>query len=145
MSTVFDSVEWDDPMSAPTEEEIAAVENSVNVNLPADFIEFCEQYHGGYPDPDEIEVEGFGTTMVNSILPFVDVPDERIRSIATVADAVDGLSPKLVPFAFEPGGNYFCFDYRSDTPKVVFWHHEQNTVFDVCASFTEFVEILANS
>ncbi|MEO1530399.1 MAG: SMI1/KNR4 family protein [Planctomycetota bacterium] len=145
MSEVFESVDWDDPIPAPSQEEIAAVERVLGVQLPSDFIEFCRHYHGGFPDPDEIEVEGFGTTMVNSIIPFVDVPDERIRSIVSVVEAVEGLHHKLVPFAVEPGGNYFCFDYRSANQKVVFWFHEQSTIFDVCDSFTEFVEILANA
>ena len=125
MSAMFDAIDWSDPMPAPRQDEISSVEETVGAQIPADFVKFCQQYHGGYPDPDEIEVEGFGRTMVDQILPFVDDPAERIRSIATVFEAVDGLTPGLIPFASEPGGNYFCFDSRSGRQKIVFGFHEQ--------------------
>ena len=35
---------------------------------------------------------------------------------------------KIIAFAVDPFGNYFCFDYRqdpkTDNPPVVFWNHE---------------------
>ena len=145
MSKSFDSVEWQDPMPAPSQEDIAFVERTVGVKLPSDFKDFCWHYHGGFPDPDEIEIAGFGRTLVNQVLPFVDDNKEGIRSIASVSKDVEGLTEGLVPFAEEPGGNYFCFDCRSGKQNVVFWFHEQNTVFEICDSFTEFVEILAES
>ncbi|SDW16484.1 SMI1-KNR4 cell-wall [Marininema mesophilum] len=37
-----------------------------------------------------------------------------------------GLPNKVIPVAVDPGGNYFCFDFRiSEThPSIVFFDHE---------------------
>ena len=102
MSESFDSIDWQDPMPAPSQKDIAFVEGTVGQKLPSDFKDFCRLYHGGFPDPDEIEIEGFGRTMVNQVLPFVDDPKESIRSIASVSNDVEGLTEGLIPFASEP-------------------------------------------
>ena len=57
-----------------------------------------------------------------------------------------GLSPHIIPFGEDGGGNYVCFDYRrSNIPEVVFYFHElpgDDGVMKVCDTFEEFLERL---
>ena len=142
----FDAIEWSDPMPPPSSDKVAATERLAAFKFPADFLEFCDTFHGGFPDPDEIEVVGFGRTMINQVLPFDDDEEESIRSIGTVFAAVEGLPEGLVPFASEPGGNYFCFSAgHTGDMEIVFWFHEENRVLPVCGTFSEFVELISES
>jgi len=142
----FDAIEWTDPMSPPSSDKVASTEELVGFEFPADFLAFCDTFHGGFPDPDEIEVDGFGRTMVNQVLPFDDDEEESIRSIGTVFAAVEGLPEGLFPFASEPGGNYFCFVTRQNGgTEIVFWFHEENRVLPVCGTFSEFIELISES
>jgi hypothetical protein len=53
--------------------------------------------------------------------------------------------------ASEPGGCYFCFDFRADPdrPRVVFWDHDRadetnrdEALVPIADSFTQFLELL---
>lgn len=56
----------------------------------------------------------------------------------------------ILPFADDPGGYFFCFDYRNqkDNPSIVLWIRENTEEFDivkVADSFEEFINNLKSS
>ena len=58
----------------------------------------------------------------------------------------------IVPFARDGGGNFVCFDYRSNpktnNPPIVYWNHEADIGKDVsfiAKNFDEFISMLKES
>lgn len=53
-------------------------------------------------------------------------------------------SKGYIPFGRDPGGNNFCFDFSNPekSPKIVFWNHEIDSIYEVAETFTDFIELL---
>lgn len=127
-----------------SEDEIAAVESSLNIRFPEDYIECAKNSHGGNPSMQVYNFKGHQEAVFNSLLSLN--PNENNYILDVYNDIKDRLVDDVYPFADDPFGNFICFDYRKSegsTPTVVFWDHElahenpEKALFPICKTFTE--------
>lgn len=141
---------WKTSSQGVTEQEIQDVENQLGVCFPKDFIDIVRKPNAGRPTPKVIDVCGSGQ-VVRQLLSFL--PGGQTYIVEETEDLRDdGLDEKIIPFANDPFGNYFCFDFRvSDSnPEIVFYDHETDPDEDdaftfVSNSFTSFLSNMKDS
>ncbi|MCA1705516.1 MAG: SMI1/KNR4 family protein, partial [Actinobacteria bacterium] len=89
------------------------IQNRLGIRLPEDYLEVVRAHQGAAPSRDRIALPDGTTTSLSMLLHFEPEPAQfNLVSIVENADTAYG---KLVPFAVDPDGNYFCFDYRGET------------------------------
>ncbi|MFF2484319.1 SMI1/KNR4 family protein [Paenibacillus sp. NPDC058071] len=116
-------MKWRSADEQVTLEEVEIVAEQLGVKFPFDYIECVMENNGAHVSPELFEVEGkekaFGT-----LITFDKDDDEFIANVFN--DYNDTLPEKVIPFAFDPGGNLICFDYKEneEKPVIVFWNHE---------------------
>ena len=105
------------------------------VEIPQGFLELFSTINGGRPEQNECVLKDGSERVINNFLSFNEEDKENVyKAIRRVSEDND----KLVPFAKDPGGNYFClFDGH-----VVFWFHEDGEIIDVAETFEQFFEIM---
>lgn len=121
--------------------KVESIGKIVNYKFPTDFIDFIMKNNGGYPVLNLIDVQG-DEEMINDFLSF-DEADEINAAQIYLQD--NGMKEQdCIPFARDPGGNYFCFNRKDDS--IWFWDHEEcdedNEPFWVCDDFQTFLEKL---
>jgi cell wall assembly regulator SMI1 len=144
-----ESLTWFDVPSPASDDHIAAVESAIGYRLPDDFREFAKSYSGGSPNETDFEFFDSDTgTFYASVGEFLTLSPEDDRNLVRWMQRTEFFPSGLVPFAGDGGGNYTCFDFRSDgiSPPVVFWHSGRrgldNEVSFVAKTFSDFVELL---
>ncbi|MFD2671210.1 SMI1/KNR4 family protein [Marinicrinis sediminis] len=134
-----------------SENEIQKVEEKLKVKLPSDYVTCVKINNGGTPQDKEIldfaEKEG---AVFNRLLSYH--PEKSTYILETYEDILDRLVPHVFPFASDPFGNFYCFDYRQNPsgnqPTIVYWDHEMTFIdpfyalIPVCSSFTELLSML---
>lgn len=154
-----------DPLPAgPTSSaQVAAFEEYIGHQLPADYRDFLLQHNGGHPDPDAFLVDsGFGD-QEDIVMCFFPMRDRALGAV-TVQDleelrtwplhcawddlqsdlenlyAEAGIEEVLLPTGTDGSSNYFCLVL--DGPRkgsVVFLDHETGETFLLADSFTAFL------
>ena len=117
------NLKWRSPDEPVTRNRVATVAKELGIEFPLDYIECVMVNNGAHVSPELFEVNGkekvFGT-----LITFDEDDDEYIVNVFN--DYSNTLPEKVVPFAFDPGGNLICFDYKDNehNPAIVFWNHE---------------------
>lgn len=144
-----ESLTWFDAPSPATDGDIAAIENAIGNRFPGDYREFAKRFSGGSPNETNFEFPDDETgTFYASVGEFFTLTPEDDRNILRWMERTDFFPSGLVPIAGDGGGNYICFDFRSDTsnPPVVFWHSGRrglgSEISFVDKSFSGFVKLL---
>ncbi|WP_047155528.1 SMI1/KNR4 family protein [Aneurinibacillus tyrosinisolvens] len=132
-----------------TEEEIKAVEDQWGVTFPSDYREVAKEYHGCTPLRKKALNIGEREEAFKFLLSF----SENSKSLY-ILDVYNNIKDRLVdnvyPFANDPFGNCYCFDYRQSNtqPTIVFWDHEEayenpeEGLSYLCNSFAELLNHL---
>ncbi|MDQ3733601.1 MAG: SMI1/KNR4 family protein [Actinomycetota bacterium] len=111
------SVKWIDRAIVPapplTDDLISRVENRLGVRLPEDYLDVVRTHQGGAPDRGTVGLPDGAATSISMLLHFEEEPAGY--NLVRIVEASDALYGKLIPFAVDPAGNYFCFDYRGET------------------------------
>lgn len=147
------SVEWKWCQGAISRQAVADLEAEWGIQFPEDYVQCVMRYNGGVPQPDAIDILGWGETLFQGLISITEPEDPREPSMRKVYETLKRRLPAGVyPFGVEPGGNLFCFDYRkldNNRPRVVFWYHEREdsddpsrAIYPVCNSFTELADML---
>lgn len=119
---------------------IGRFEDIVERILPNDYKETVALYNGGRPDKSSVKVDS-RERVFKSLLSFNTEDKENIFDVHKWLESK--LHKNLVPFAIDPAGNYFCFDYKnSDKMSVVYWNHENQSISKICNNFSELLEEL---
>ena len=105
-------------------ETIRAVEMVLGVSFPTAFKDLAAAQDGAVSGEYEIDIEGEEGKVFGTLLGLGD--DGSNGMIWNVETLRDRLPEKVIPFAEDPGGSFFCFDFRSgsDNPPVVYWPHD---------------------
>lgn len=153
MNGMTSHIDWGDKTVEATLEDIRRLEQEFGVEYPQSYVDCVLAHNGAYPEPDVIVVPGDRQTIVQG-LAEVNAETEHRTSVLEIHNDLRRFLPTgVIIFAQEPGGNYFCFDFRNvnGEPPVVFWDHErideQNpdaAILPVCGSFTEFLEMITD-
>ncbi len=142
------TVHWSDralkPAPALSEERLAAVQEQLGVAFPEDYLTVVGTHQGAAPDRTLVTLpDGTGTTL-SMLLHFEDHPEGL--DLLGILEFSEILPKRVIPFALDPGGNYFCFDYRSTgtDPPVVFLATDDPEAEPerLASSFTELIDSL---
>lgn len=123
-------VEWQFGQDSVTRNEIADLEKEWGVTFPPPFVEVVLACHGGVPEPGDIQIAGKRTTTVQCLIPIVapvhDDDHDSIHMRRNYEWVQDRLPDGVFPFAQEPGGDLFCFDYCDveTEPTIAYWDHD---------------------
>ena len=111
------------------------------MRFPTDYLECVRTNNGGRPKPFVVDIPGRKEAVCEKLL---RLDKAGMNTICDAAGAIRGQSTyALVPFAEDPFGNYFCFDYSESTsPRVSFWDHEKEQLIVVSDSFSSFLTML---
>lgn len=157
------SIKWRRPDKPLKCEDISKIEELFSICFPKDYVECVQNYHGASVIPYRIDLNGNVRVLAN-LLSFADDSVDNITK--AYFSNKDRFKDGIFPFACDPSGNYFCFDYREDknNPSVIFWNHElavnaadysqeqlkrinlsdtqEKAMERVCSSFTELLSML---
>ncbi|WML33909.1 SMI1/KNR4 family protein [Clostridium sp. OS1-26] len=159
----MNKIKWRRPGTPLVREEIAKVECLVGYQFPNDYVSCALLYHGASAIPYCIDVNNRERFFAN-LLSFSDESVDNIIEIYN--NCKERLKNGIVPFACDPSGNLFCFDYRNDkkNPSIIFLNYElsvnasdysmndlkrinleevqEKAIEFICTSFTELLNML---
>lgn len=106
--------------------------------MPGAFEDFLKRYNGGVFDECVFIDTQEGPVVASTFFPVSSTEDESInRQLAYFREEV---GDQYLPFASDPGGNYFLLGCNPDNEGVVYyWNHETRRVFEVAGSFDGFL------
>jgi hypothetical protein len=120
-------------------------EKSLGCKLPKDYRNFLIDHNGGTPEKYLVCWPGSTepSEVWNNSLGLHDGPTYARLDLMT-KELTDYLPYGVIPFACDPGGNYFCIGIAGEyVDKIYFWNHERSeggTSIDYLnESFTKFV------
>jgi cell wall assembly regulator SMI1 len=126
VSVLFDT-SWVNQHSKPflTEKEIDRVEIALGIRFPTDYKEIIQKYNGAIVRPSIIEF-GSEEEMFKYLLNLLPSDSFDLLRITKRFHKEGRLPEKVIPIASDPGGNYFCYDFRisESHPPIVFYDHE---------------------
>jgi hypothetical protein len=133
-----------------TLKDVVEVEKKFGIKFPIDYIDCILENHEGYPSLNAFDYEKVKGAAFNHLLSF---NHQEIDYLIQVRENIeDRLIDRVYPFADTPGGDYLCFDYRTneENPSIVYWDHElayedpEKGLFFVANTFTELLSKLYN-
>jgi cell wall assembly regulator SMI1 len=124
---VYFNTSWASKHSKPnlTEDEIKKVEVALGISFPKEYKEIVRKYNGALIEPNVIDFNDEEEVFEM----FIDLlPNQEFNIVSTVKtfQKRERLPKKVIPIATDPGGNYFCYDFRisESHPPIVFFDHE---------------------
>lgn len=106
-------------------------EKKYNLSLPDDFKKCVIENNGGRPEPNSIKTKNGYELDVKLLLSYNVDDTENIYAV--IDYFMDNYAGKLIPFASDSAGNYYCF--KGD---MVFLWTQENEIISVCDSFMDF-------
>ena len=136
----MENIAWKVTRPLPDDTGIKTFEEKTGHKLPTDYFECVLINNAGYPNPERVKSAKGDERVLNGLLNYDQ--HKKANIFSTYETFVQSTGRKdIVPFANDPFGNYFCFDFAQSI-SVVFWKHETNTVEEICDSFTNLLELL---
>ena len=119
----MNEIKWRRPGSPLVRDDIERVEYLVGYKFPNDYVSCALLYHGASVIPYRIDCNKNERVFAN----LLSFSDKNVDNIIEVYNNCKGrLKNGIIPFACDPAGNLFCFDYRKDKekPSIVFLNKE---------------------
>ena len=111
------------------EETINKVEKSLGM---------CKSESRGTPIPGAFYLHEYGEGVINRLLSFNEDSPIYILKMWESLNTMHEQPKELIPFANDPFGNVYCFDYRQkETPSLVTYDHEERDVEPLCCTFSD--------
>ena len=161
------NIEWQKREKPTNPEQIKAFEAKCGYKFPKSYIDLVLKFNGAevYNYMTSFFIYNENGEKVNDVFgvgAFLAFGEQNVSDETSLIDwfwenrNCDENYPfpnHLVPFAYDGGGNYLCFDYRhnqrTNNPRVVFWFHEEAgqlkeglEVYYAANSFDEFLDCL---
>lgn len=127
--------------SPVSDEVVRAAESQLGVVFPSDYRTLVGQHNGGRPKPNAVEIPGRREAVMERLVRLdACAGDDVASAVAVLRGRGQG---NLVPFASDPFGNLFCFQFaRKVQSAVVFWEHETGSVSAICKTFSDLLALL---
>ena len=141
------NIQWEDGRDI-TQNQISDFENQLGVELPDDFKEIIKNQDGGTPELPALDFCGMSEKVFSGLIPLLEFNDYSESIIETINSYETPFPEGIIPFAQDPFGNLYCFDYRNkSTPIIVYWNHEEgmnneNQFCFVADNFTKLLSML---
>jgi cell wall assembly regulator SMI1 len=101
--------------------DLDEVERRFGFRFPPEFRDLYLRFNGGRPEKDRF-VDDKGTCIVHEFMPIKNgKPGLTFEHDFQQTKVAQSLLPEhLVPFAVDPGGNFYCFSTRDDEVGAIF-------------------------
>ncbi|OIJ14227.1 hypothetical protein BKP37_09090 [Anaerobacillus alkalilacustris] len=132
------NLEWKFEKPVATNRVLEQLESTLDVTLPMSYKLLVKQHNGARPRPNMIKMMNGNDRVIKTFLTVYPTKG----GINDVLEWLGKQLPhKMVPFANDPFGNYFCFHYKTSKgePSIVFWNHEKQQEEFMAHSFEEFI------
>ena len=144
----IDQIEWlENPVSL-TSKQVAEAEAELGIIFPDDYREFILGANLGVPLQSDFVISEARGEFIASIGTFLSLLPSDNYSIKRALEMRQDQLPKgLIPIAESGGGDYVCFDYRTEAnPPLCYWYHGRlgldDEVVYVADNLTEFIAML---
>lgn len=104
----------------------------VGIQIPEAFQDFFIENNGGRPINNQCMLLNGNEKILNTFLSFNESDKENVYKARRRVEVDD---MKLIPFANDPSGNYFCIK----DGRVIFYSHEDSEEMEICDSFDAFI------
>ena len=104
---------------------INQVESKLAISFPIELKEIVLKYNNGAPEPNTFDTEKLKGKSFGELLNFnLDSANNILEHYSWIQDK---LPANVIPFAGGAGGDYLCYDFRTEkkNPEIIFWDHEQ--------------------
>lgn len=109
-----------------TYNDLQNLEEALEVKFTQQFKDMFVKYSGGMPEPNCFTING-KEKVFGGLLTFDSESNDSI--IKTYMRNGTRILSGLVPFAFEPSGDYICLNYvytvKENEPSITYFYHEQ--------------------
>ncbi len=143
----FEDIIWEDGEKI-SKGEITEVEAILGIKFPNDFVNVILDNDGGMPNLTAIDFNNEHEKVFSGLL-SMSKNSEYDYIIETFVDVKDRLNKGVIPFADDPFGNLYCFDYRRNpaSSTIIYWDHElepddEDQFVFVADSFTDLLNRL---
>ncbi|WP_176483803.1 SMI1/KNR4 family protein [Bacillus sp. FJAT-45066] len=131
-------LEWRYSKGEVSEGTLSEVERVLNITFPKFYRNVIRSFNGARPKPPLMVQLDKQVITIRSFLAVGKVYPDNIISVNKRLE--DLLPNKVVAFANDDFGNYFCFDFRNrGVGQVVFWNHENGDLVDVDEAFRDYI------
>lgn len=123
------------------EQTLEDIQQKIGVKFPSDYVQVAKISHGEPPTPNTIDFGSYEENVVGCLLSFEK--HSPINFLHIYGSLKSDLPNKVIPFAKDPFGNMYCFDYRNgEEPTIIYWDHESGSITYVCATFSDMENML---
>lgn len=133
-------------MSSPiTDKDIKFLENQLNYKFPKSFVQLYKNSNGGCPTLDWLPHPNQEPTIVQYFFPIqgiITVLEESVLKKYKEMTKIGILPYYLVPFATDPGGNFYSLNMQDNT--VYYSLTEEPSHQKIYKSFSDFFNSLTN-
>ena len=126
--------------------QVAELEARIGFSLPDHYRRFLLENNGGTPTPDTVDVNGIQGSPTDLRAFFGINQDIEAHNIEWMADIMsDRIERRLIPIAYDSGGNVFCLSLSGVDRDSVYYYdenywHVTNRLHLVATSFASFLE-----
>ena len=117
------------------------LEEELGIKFPKSYVDCATLNNGGRPPKNKVD----DNLTMRSLVRIDELAELNVSE--TLKTIKDRLPSKIIPFADDSFGNYFCFDFsQANEPSIVFWDHEEKTdkaLTPVTDSFEKFIALLS--
>ncbi|KMQ59757.1 hypothetical protein ACM40_16705 [Chryseobacterium sp. BLS98] len=109
---------------------IQKVEEILGIKFPSDYINVVLENNAATPSPNTIDTNRQVGKAFGELLNFNLDSEENIISL--YQELKNKIPEKVYPITMDPGGNFLCYDFRSNenNPTIVRWDHEQKFIVE---------------
>lgn len=111
-----------------TNDDISDIEKQYKFTFPKDISEHYLTFNGGRPKRNIFKDSDGYEYIINYFIPIKWKNEKGKGNLETVLDLLraDPVLPDyLIPFAYDPGGDMFCFSTKEeDSGTIYYWSHE---------------------
>jgi hypothetical protein len=140
INNIFNNQVWKWSELPISQSDIKRVELKLKVKFPRTYVDLVMNNNAGYPSKNIIHLSNNKNIVFNKLLSLKQ-KSKDITLEEAYNSVVERLPTKYVPFASDPYGNLFCFNFNSKIPDIYFWDHESNNVKKI---FNNIDELLLN-
>lgn len=134
----MDNIKWKRIKPLESDTALKAFQDAKGIVIPENLKELIIDVNGGRPDKKTFK-DGQGRTYQMTRL--LSYNENDIDTIYKVADYfIRTFSSKILPFATEASGDYFCVDLTSG--EVVYWNHEDDSLIVIASGIDVYFENL---
>ena len=131
-------MQWLSIKTPLTTTDIQAIEEALNIHLPADYKETIGPINGGALRKAYVHIPETGDLPYSRNIPL----DKSSKANALeLAKIINTSHIRYFPFASVGNGDLFCFDLFDDNCIVVYLHESQRFI-SICGSFTKLLSLI---